>query len=86
MRPSLSKLLTTRRLLVRETMLMPLLLKKIKRRPRLMNHQHLILLLREVKRSRKSELLMVRIHQINESIYMHVSRTKFGMVMQIHCK
>lgn len=38
------------------------------------------------KRTRRSELQTVRTHQMNETIYLHVSRIKFGMVMQIHCK
>jgi hypothetical protein len=97
MTPPPSKLLLMRRrekkirLLAVETVKeMVLLLKRIKMRRRTRQrvriHQRKLLLQEKVRKAPPSELLMVRIHQITDSIYMHVSRTKFGMVMQIHRK
>lgn len=74
MRPRLTK---------RETMRVMLSLKTMAKKPRL---RAVMLLLRVPKRPLQSELQTVRTHQMNENIYLHVSRLKFGMVMQIHCK
>jgi hypothetical protein len=80
------------RLLAVETVKeMVLLLKRIKMRRRTRQRVkgkdlRMVLLQEKVRKAPPSELLMVRIHQITDSIYMHVSRTKFGMVMQIHRK